>query len=111
MVCNSSNFCEQKSFEQRKDKVHAHLYVISPRKLKRGDIPNEAFHALREMVSNELSSIASPNLVSAVGNDAQSNEHMSENGTVSNKVCLVEWYIDYLKYFKNLAYFHNEKFV
>lgn len=65
------------------DVTFALIQKISPRKLKRSDIPNETFHALREMVSNELSSVSS-NFETTLSNDVPSNDHTS--GTDSNKI-------------------------
>ncbi|KAL6732798.1 hypothetical protein Aduo_003519 [Ancylostoma duodenale] len=60
------------------DVTFALIQKVSPRKIKRSDIPNEAFHALREMVSNELSSIPSPHFVAALPSSASSNGNLSE---------------------------------
>ncbi|KAK6725716.1 hypothetical protein RB195_004186 [Necator americanus] len=61
------------------DVTFALIQKVSPRKIKRSDIPNEAFHALRKMVSNELSSIPSPHFVAALPSGAASNGNLPED--------------------------------
>ncbi|CAJ0596236.1 unnamed protein product [Cylicocyclus nassatus] len=60
------------------DVTFALIQKVSPRKIKRSDIPNEAFHALREMVSSELSSISNPHFVAASPSGAPSNGNASD---------------------------------
>ncbi|PIO71310.1 hypothetical protein TELCIR_06794 [Teladorsagia circumcincta] len=59
---------------------------VSPRKLRRSDIPNEAFNALREMVSNELSTIPSANLMATSPGNVGTNGNMSETNAEPNKL-------------------------
>ncbi|KAJ1349827.1 hypothetical protein KIN20_005480 [Parelaphostrongylus tenuis] len=67
------------------DVTFALIQRISPRKLKRSDIPNETFHALREMVSAELSSISS-SFVTTIPTNVASNEHLTETVVDSSKI-------------------------
>ncbi|VDL84567.1 unnamed protein product [Nippostrongylus brasiliensis] len=66
------------------DVTFALIQKVSPRKLKRSDIPNEAFNALREMVSNELSSMPSVNLMPSTQNNSGPNG--SETVAEANKL-------------------------
>ncbi|XGW24327.1 hypothetical protein V3C99_006046 [Haemonchus contortus] len=68
------------------DVTFALIQKVSPRKLKRSDIPNEAFHALREMVSNELSSIPSAELMTPSAGNPGSNGNVSDTVVEPNKL-------------------------
>ncbi|KAK5986309.1 hypothetical protein GCK32_009752, partial [Trichostrongylus colubriformis] len=67
------------------DVTFALIQKVSPRKLKRSDIPNEAFDALREMVSNELSLIPVSLTTHSPGN-LGSNGNFSETVAESHKL-------------------------